>query len=392
MDFDFSPEQKEIQHQARRLLAEQCDLRAVRRILDGNAPFDAALWKQVGELGWLGVAIPEAYGGLGLGGGSLCVIAEELGRALAPLPVASSVYLAAEAILQAGDEAQKHELLPALASGERIATLAAAEGTMPLTAAKRVTTAFSNGCLSGTKLPVADGCSADFGIVSARDGDATGLFVVDLRGAGVRREALQSLDPTRPLARLVFDNAPARPLGHSADGAAALRRTLDRAAVYVAFEQIGGADAALAMSVDYAKIRHAFGRPIGSFQAIKHKLADMYTRNQLARANACYAAWALDAGAAELPLAAAAARLAAGDAFEFAAKETIQTHGGIGATWEADMHLFYRRAKGLGVLLDGPASWRNRLVDALQDRMNRAIPEAAGPLQHASDRILSNIT
>ena len=371
MDFDFSAEQQEIQHQAARLLAERCDLRAVRRVLEGEQAFDAALWQQVAELGWLGVAIPEAYGGLGSSPSTLCVIAEELGRALAPLPVASSIYLAAEAILQAGDEVHKRELLPALASGERIATLASAEGTLPLTALQRITTHVAGGRLSGAKMPVADGLAADFAVVSAQTGDAgdaLGLFVVDLHGPGVVRQPLQSLDPTRPLARLVFDNAPARPLGRVEHGAAALRRVFDRAAVLIAFEQIGGADAALAMSVDYAKVRHAFGRPIGSFQAIKHKLADMYTRNQLARSNAWCAAWALDASPAELPLAAAAARLAASDAFEFAARETIQTHGGIGATWEADMHLFYRRAKGLALMLDSPAHWRNRLVDALERR------------------------
>lgn len=372
MDFDFSPEQKEIQHQAARLLAERCDLRAVRRVLEGEQAFDSALWKQVAELGWLGVAIPENCGGLGSSPSTLCVIAEELGRALAPLPVASSIYLAAEAILQAGDDAQQRELLPALASGERIATLAAAEGTLPLMALQRITTSVAGGRLSGTKMPVADGLVADFAVVSARAGraadDAVGLFVVDLHGPGVVRQPLQSLDPTRPLARLVFDNAPAQPLRRIEHGAAALRRVLDRAAVLIAFEQIGGADAALAMGVEYAKVRQAFGRPIGSFQAIKHKLADMYTRNQLARSNAWYAAWALDASPADLPLAAAAARIAASDAFEFAAKETIQTHGGIGATWEGDMHLFYRRAKGLALMLDNPASWRNRLVDTLARR------------------------
>jgi alkylation response protein AidB-like acyl-CoA dehydrogenase len=365
MDFDFSPEQKEIQHQAARLLAAQCDLRAVRRVLDGAAPYDRVLWQQVAALGWLGVAIPEAYGGLGLGHGTLCLIAEELGRALAPLPVSSSIYLGAEAILQAADDTQKGELLPPLAAGERIATLAAAEGLLPVSAIERVQTRVVQGRLSGTKLPVPDGMAADLAVVSARDGDATGLFIVDLRGAGVRREPLASLDPTRPQARIVFDAAPAQPLGRVEDGAAALRRTLDRAAVLVAFEQVGGADAALAMSAEYAKLRHAFGRPIGSFQAIKHKLADIYTRNQLARSNAWYAAWALDACPAELPLAAAAARVAACDAYEFAAKETIQTHGGIGATWEADMHLFYRRAKALMGQVDSPAHWRNRLVEAL---------------------------
>jgi alkylation response protein AidB-like acyl-CoA dehydrogenase len=229
------------------------------------------------------------------------------------------------------------------------------------------------GRITGTKLPVADGMVADLSVVSAHTasgaGAAIGLFLVDLAGPGVERHALQSVDPTRPQARIAFSAAPALLLGRTEDGAAALRRTLDRAAVLVAFEQIGGADAALAMSAEYAKIRHAFGRPIGSFQAIKHKLADMYTRNQLARSNAWYAAWALDASEEELPLAASAARIAASEAFEFAAKETIQTHGGIGATWEGDMHLFYRRAKGLMVLLDSPPNWRQRLVSQLEHRV-----------------------
>ncbi|WP_372524564.1 acyl-CoA dehydrogenase family protein [Piscinibacter sp.] len=370
MDFDFSPEQKEIQHQANRLLSERCDLRAVRRVLEGEAPYDRELWRQVAELGWLGVAVPEEYGGLGMPRSTLCVIAEELGRALAPLPVCSSMYLAAEAILQAGDETQKRELLPSLISGERIATLAAAEGIVGATAFAQQQTRVVDGGLSGTKVPVPDGMVADWAVVSAgrpaQPDDDCGLYLVDLNGPGVRRSALQTLDPTRPQALIEFKAAPAQALGAAEGGAAALRRTLDRAAVLVAFEQVGGADAALAMSAEYAKIRQAFGRAIGSFQAIKHKLADMYTRNQLARSNAWFAAWALDASPADLPLAAAAARIAACEAFEFAAKESIQTHGGIGATWEGDMHLFYRRAKSLGVLLDGPAGWRNRLVDALQ--------------------------
>ncbi len=373
MDFDFSPEQKEIQHQAARLLAQECDLRAVRRVLEGEAPYDRALWTKVAELGWLGVALPESCGGLGLGAGTMCVIAEELGRALAPLPVASSIWLAAEALLQAGDEAQQREWLPALAAGERIATLAAAEGVVGVSATARVGCRVAGGRLTGFKMPVPDGMVADWAVVSARTavdrGEATGLFLVDLAGPGVVRRPLQSLDPTRPQARLDFAAAPALALGQPEEGAPALRRVLDRAAVLVAFEQVGGADAALQMSVDYARMRHAFGRPIGSFQAIKHKLADMYVKNQLARSNAWYAAWALDASPDDLPLAASAARLAASEAFEFAAKETIQTHGGIGATWEADMHLFYRRAKALMLGLDSPPQWRQRLVAQLERRV-----------------------
>jgi acyl-CoA dehydrogenase len=374
MDFDFSPEQKEIQHQARRMLAERCDLRAVRRVLDEGRSWDAALWQQVAELGWLGAAIPEAYGGLGLGGDTLAVIAEELGRALAPLPVSSSIYLAAPCVLHAGSEAQRAEWLPELASGVRIATLAAAEGLVGVDELARQAARVRNGRLTGTKLPVPDGLLAHWAVVTAHDeAGAAGLYRVDLAGPGVTRAALGSLDPTRPVARIVFDAAPAQRLGGEEDAlpdaTSVLRRVLDEAAVWIAFEQVGAADAALAMSVDYARLRHAFGRPIGSFQGIKHKLADMYVRNQLARANACCGAWALTADPAELPLAAASARVSASEAAEFAAKETIQTHGGIGATWEADPHLFYRRARVLQGVIGGPAVWRERLVHALATRV-----------------------
>jgi acyl-CoA dehydrogenase len=372
MDFDFSAEQKEIRHQARRMLAAECDLSRVRRVLDGESLHDGKLWRQIAELGWLGVAIPETYGGMGLGHGTLCVIAEELGRVLAPVPVSSSIYLAAETILQAGDEDTKQAWLPLLAAGDKIGTLALAEGIAPLAAVEGVRTRCVDGSLSGVKFPVADGCIADFAIVSALDdaaGESAALYIVELDAPGVQRETPQSLDPSRPQARIVFDRARAVPLCGAEHTPAALRRVLDRAAVLVAFEQIGGADAALAMATDYAKLRHAFGRPIGSFQAIKHKLADMYTRNELARSNAYYAAWALDSSEAELPLAAAAARVAASEAYEYAAKENIQTHGGIGATWEADMHLHYRRSRLLMLMLDSPLQWRQRLVAQLEQRV-----------------------
>jgi alkylation response protein AidB-like acyl-CoA dehydrogenase len=371
MDFDFSAEQKEIQHQARRMLAECCTLRDVRRVLDEGSGWSEALWRQVAELGWLGAAIPEAYGGLGLGGETLALIAEELGRALAPLPFGSSICLAAPCVLHAGSEAQRRARLPALASGARIATLAAAERMVDHADFDRQQARVARARLGGVKEPVADGLLAHWAVVTARgEAGEPGLHLVELDGPGVRREALASIDPTRPLARITFDAAPAETLAVGAAAVAALARALDEAAVWSAFEQLGLADAALAMSSDYARLRHAFGRPIGSFQGIKHKLADMYVRNQLARANACCGAWALGADAAELPLAAAAARLAATEAGEYAARETIQTHGGIGATWEADCHLFYRRARWLQGALGAPALWRERLVRALEARVD----------------------
>lgn len=365
MDFDFTDEQKSIRDEARRLLSARCDRHRVRKLLEDRTPYDRELWTTLAENGWLGTAIPEEFGGLGLGHVSLCVIAEELGRALAPLPVSSSLYLAAEAIMLSGDTTLQSELLPQLASGALIGTLALSEAMLPQHALARLKTRVVGGRLSGVKLPVPHGQIADFAIVVAQnEGGGSGLYYVDLKGAGVVVEALQTVDPTQPQARIVFSDAPARLL--SADGDTLVPKLLDRASVLIAFEQIGGATAALETACEYAKIRKAFGRQIGSFQAIKHKLADMYTKIEIARSNAFYGAWALEADAPELALAAAAARLAATDAYEFAAKETIQVHGGIGATWEADPHLFYRRARALASLLDTTPVWRDRLVDELE--------------------------
>jgi alkylation response protein AidB-like acyl-CoA dehydrogenase len=278
------------------------------------------------------------------------------------------VYLATEALLLAGSEAQKRKWLPRIASGEAVGCLALAEGAgAPV--ARAVKTRAAAGRISGTKAPVADGDVADVAIVAARaQGDDIALFLVDLGASGVTRTALPTVDPTRSHARLVFDAAPAEPLGAPGDGTALLERVLDRAAVLVAFEQVGGAQAALDMAREYAMGRFAFGRPIASFQAIKHKLVDMYVGVELARANAYYAAWALSTDAAELPVAAAAARVGATEAYFHAAKENIQTHGGMGFTWEFDCHLHYRRAKLTGLGLGSARRWKDLLITRLEAR------------------------
>jgi acyl-CoA dehydrogenase len=372
MNFDFSDDQKYLRDEARRFLAAKCDTRVVRGVLEGEAPYDRDLWRAIGEMGWLGTAIPEDHGGLGLGHLELCVIAEEMGRALAPVPFASTVYLAAEALMLAGTEEQKKKWLPKIATGEVIGTLAVAEGP-GAPRPQAIKTAFNGQTLKGEKLPVPDGDTADFAIVVANDGKGQGegnivLALVDLTAKGVARAAVKTLDPTRSQARLTFDNAPAEALGAPGEGWAQLQSVLDRAAVLIAFEQLGGADRCLEMAKEYALGRHAFGRPIGSFQAIKHKLADMYINNELARSNAYYGAWALSSGAAELPLAAAGARVMASEAYDYAAKETIQTHGGMGFTWEVDCHLFLRRAKHLGLVLGSARHWKDRLVGHLERR------------------------
>ncbi|MFI4933616.1 MAG: acyl-CoA dehydrogenase family protein [Caulobacterales bacterium] len=372
MNFEFSDEQKELGAQARRFLEAKCSPAAVRAVLEGAQPYDKALWQGVAEMGFLGVVIPEQYGGLGLGYLELCVVAEEMGRALAPLPFSSSVFLATEFLLAAGSEAQKAAWLPKLASGEAIGCFALAESIGAVTPKTLQLTA-ANGRLNGAKTAVADGDIADFAIVAARTApgsDARGisLFIADLSGAGVTRETQETIDPTRSHAKLTFKDAPAEPLGAVSEGMRLISEVFDRAAVLTAFEQIGGADRALEMARDYALDRMAFGRPIGSFQAIKHMLADMYVSATLARSNGYYGAWALSTGAAELPEAAASARVAATQAFQHCAKNNIQVHGGMGFTWAFDCHLFYRRSNLLALNLGSLSTWESALIQRLRAR------------------------
>jgi alkylation response protein AidB-like acyl-CoA dehydrogenase len=295
-----------------------------------------------------------------------------LGHAVAPVPFASSVYLATEAILLFGSDAQKQAWLPKLAAGEALGTLALAERPGPVDPAA-LTAHIADGKLSGTKLAVPDGDVADFAVVAVGADRSPGLVIVDLAGPGVTREAVTTIDPTRSHARIVFEGAPADPLRDST-GADAVRHLLDRAAVMLAFEQVGCAQAALEMARDYARERYAFGRPIGSFQAIKHKLADIYIAVELARSNAYYGAWALHTNAAELPIAASVARISACDAGWLASKENIQTHGGIGFTWQMDCQFYYRRAKLHALALGGAREWKRRLIAELRKSNTIALP------------------
>src|SRR5947199_2087204 len=235
MNFDFSDEQKQLRDEARKFLAEKCPPKAVRMVLDGKEPYDRGLWKGLAEMGFLGAAIPEEFGGAGAGHLELCVIAEEIGRALAPVPFSSTVYLAAEALMLAGSEAQKQKWLPKIASGEAIGTLALFEGKgNPSPDAIKLTA--SNGTLNGVKRPVPDGAIADFAIVAARTGSSgretdISLFIVDLKGEGVEAKALTNIDPSRGQAEITFRNCKAEPLGRADEGWSIITRVLDRAAV-----------------------------------------------------------------------------------------------------------------------------------------------------------------
>ena len=367
VNFDFSADQKALRDQARKFLSEHSSSTRVRRILEGPAPYDAELWRGMGEMGWMGTAIPEAHGGAGFGHLELCVIAEELGRSLAPTPFASTIYLATEALLLAGSDAQKKRWLPKIAQGAAIGCFAVAEGPHVATPAN-LTTRAEGGRVSGVKMPVLDGDVADFAVVLAGEGAGgrAGLFLVDLKSPGVTRATVATVDPTRSHARIALESAAAEPLGAPGQGWPLAERLLDRAAVLVAFEQVGGAQAALDMAREYALGRFAFGRQIASFQAIKHKLADMYVAIELARSNAYYGAWALSKDAPELPVAAATARVAACEAYYQAAKENIQIHGGMGFTWEFDCHLHYRRAKLTGLMLGSARRWKDLLITRLE--------------------------
>jgi alkylation response protein AidB-like acyl-CoA dehydrogenase len=367
MNFEFSEEQNLLREQARGFLNDHCSPKIVRESLENQGQFNTTLWKKIADMGWTSTVIPEVYDGLGLSYIELCVIAEELGRNLAPLPFSSSAYLATEAILAQGSKAQKETWLPRLASGELIATFAMSETHGQVTPAN-LTTHVTNNTITGTKIPVPDGDYADLAIVVAKSsqGDGASWYLVDLTQSEVHREHVRTLDPSRSHASITFQGATAELMGGDGTGWAATQNLLNRAAVLFAWEQVGGADTALNMAREYALGRYAFGRPIASYQAIKHKLAEMYVRNTLARSNCYYGAWALNTNASELPIAAATARVSAIQAYYFASKENIQTHGGMGFTWEFDCQFHYRRAKILAVNVGSERQWQDKLISAIE--------------------------
>jgi acyl-CoA dehydrogenase len=349
MNFDFSDDQKLLQEQARKFLTDKCSRQVVRSVLDDSKnQFSKELWQEVINMGWTATAIPEEYGGLGLGMLELCVIAEELGRSLAPIPFSSSIYIFAEFLKAYGSEDQKKHYLPKIASGELIGSFAFPE-TKGTPRSNNLISRVENNKLSGKKLPVSDGQVADVLIVAANSDDkqsynSLSLYIVETNQDRVKRKLLDTLDPTRPSSEINFSEANCSSLGEKGEGWSMIQNILNRAAVLFAFEQVGGAQVALDEAKKYSIERYAFGKPIGSFQALKHKMADMYVKNELAKSNTYYGAWALSTDSMELPIAAAGARVSATEAFHYASKENIQIHGGVGFTWEYDCHLFYRRS------------------------------------------------
>ena len=369
MQLVFDAEQEELRRSVRRFFEDKMPTSAVRGLMDTDDAHDPAVWAQMaGQLGLQGLLVPEEYGGAGAGFVELAVVQEEAGRALLPGPFLSSAVLATCAILDARDDQAAKDLLPGIADGSTIATVATTEpdGRWDLTAT--ATTARATGTdwtISGVKAFVPDGRFADLVLVLARTDSGLSLFAVDGDAAGLVRAAVPTLDQTRALARLELDGVKGRLVGADGGAGESLRATLDKVAVALAVEQVGGAQRVLDMAVEYAKVRQQFGRPIGSFQAIKHKAADMLLRVESARAAAYYAAWAVAAGSPEVPAAASLAKAYCSEAYSFAAGENIQIHGGIGFTWEHDAHLYFKRAAATRLWLGDPDWHRARLADAI---------------------------
>lgn len=364
MNFDFSDDAKALGEQARKLFADKAGTAAARKAMAPGAPdFDAALWSEIANLGWTAARVPEAHGGLGMSAEESCQLAEATGGALAAVPLVS-VLLATEALLIAGTEAQQAKYFPGIADGSLIAVPAWNE-TGAITP-NSVAIKASGNTLTGVKVPVADLPGAHLAIVAAAGPDGASLWIVDLKAAQV--ETIDTLDLVRRHGRLTLNGVAAEALGTAAD----YQAWLDRAAVILAYENIGTASAAMNMTVEYAKTRVAFGQAIGRYQGVKHKCADMFIKIELARAHALHGVAMIDSGGAELRQSAAAARVASLDALSYTAEEAVQLHGGIGFTWESDCQFYYRRARAAVASLGGRNWWADRLVRALELRNSAA--------------------
>ncbi len=369
MNFGFSEEQEELRRLVRRFLEEKSPETEVRRLMATTEGYDPAVWRQMADqLGLQALIIPEEDGGAGFGYVELCVVLEEMGAALLCAPYFSTVALATNALLSVDDDVARKKWLPGIASGETIATVALTEdtGRWELDAVTtRAEEADGGWVLSGHKSFVLDGATANLVLVAATTDRGLSLFAVEEGATGLTRTPLQTMDQTRKQARLEFAATPATLVGNAGAAAPALERTLQLACVALAAEQVGGAQRVLDNAVEYAKNRMQFGRPIGSFQAIKHKCADMLLEVESAKSAAYYGAWAAASDDEELPLAASLAKSYCSEAYFHCAAENIQIHGGIGFTWEHHAHLYFKRAKSSELLFGDPAYHRELLAGRL---------------------------
>ncbi len=369
MNFGFTQEQEELRAMVKRFLSEKSPESEVRRLMATAEGYDPAVWRQMAEeLALQGLGIPEEYGGQGFGPVDLYVVFEEMGAALLCAPYFSTVALAANAVLQVGDQTDRARYLPAMASGESIATLAITDDAGQWDLATTSTTASQTASgwrLNGVRSYVTDGSVASVIFVPAMTGAGLSLFAVAGDDPGVERTPLATMDQTRKQSRVVLSDAAGTLVGVEGGALEGLQTTLRIAAAALAAEQVGGAQRVLDSSVEYAKSRVQFGRPIGSFQAIKHKCADMLLDVESAKSAAYYAAWAAQELNEELPVAASLAKSFCSEAYFHCAAENIQIHGGIGFTWEHSAHLYFKRAKSSELFLGDPAYHRELLAQRL---------------------------
>jgi alkylation response protein AidB-like acyl-CoA dehydrogenase len=363
--FSFSSEQDEFRSNLRRLLADRSPTKEVRRLMETDAGYERDSWAAINNaLGLTAIRIPEAYGGYGFGFGDQCIVLEEMGRALLCAPYFATAALATAAIMNAGTEAEKQALLPGIAAGDTTATLAWVEDNGRWDAEGTALSATIDGdttLLSGHKIFVVDGHTADFMVVLGRAPPGLSFFTVDGNAAGLTRHPLKSMDPTRKFARLEFNGVAARPLGTPGGAADPFARTMVEAAVCLANEMVGGADRLREDALAYAMMRMQFGKPIASFQSMKHKQADMLLEVELAKSAAYYAAASLDDGDNDAVANAHLAKALASDAYLQTAIHAVQIHGGIGFTWDNDTHLWFKRAKSSEVFL-GDAAYHRELM------------------------------
>ena len=369
MNFAFTEEQDELRKTVRAFLDSKSPETAVREQMETETGFDPAVWSQMGEqMGLQGLAIPEEFGGSGYTFTELGIVLEEMGRALLCAPYFSTVVLAANTLLQSGDDAAKQEFLPGIASGETVATLAFTEPSGKWDEAGITMEATGSGSdwkLNGTKMFVLDGNTASLIIVAARTGAGVSLFTVAGDAAGLTRTNLSTMDQTRKQSKLEFSDTPAKLLGTDGAGWDTLSTVLDLAAVGLSAEEVGGAQKVLEMAVEYAKVRVQFGRPIGSFQAIKHKCADMLLEVESAKSAAYYGMWCASEMNDELPSVASLSKAYCSEAYFHATAENIQIHGGIGFTWEHPAHLYFKRAKSSELLFGDPTYHRELLAQRI---------------------------
>lgn len=358
MQFGLSESQEFLKDSARKFFAGECPSAEMRRLMETDTGYDAALWSKLTDQGYTGIIFPEEYGGVGLGKVELMLLMEEAGRALLPGPLFSTVVLAGSVLEAACTSAHKKKYLAPICRGEVRATVAILEASASWNPCD-VQLSAASGKLSGEKFFVSDAAIADFIVVIARNG----VFVVDSKATGLKITPMSGMDLTRKLYVVKFDNTPAEEIGSTAN----LPRAFDIATAALAAELVGGMQRTLDITVEYAKTRKQFGKPIGMFQAVQHQCADMYLETESSRSAVYYAGWALEENSPDAATAVSIAKMYASDAARTVGNRGIQIHGGMGFTWENDVHLYYRRAKASETAFGDSTFHRERIASMVID-------------------------